>query len=1401
MAIGIINGSAVHGGPGSPIGVFQQTPTADPNFQTSVWGTTIPISGGYRMIVGAPIWAGTPFKANIRTQVDPVPPGFPPGSDTPTYTSWEIHRSFAVAVGFKLDPNATPSVRRVWADGTLIWSSNGDSAPLAFGNVTQDYLPQGIWVDGVWIPNPGSDPNAPPGSNGGISPGPVSPIKSNLTFRFYPGSEDQVPDSAIAAELGAIAPAYRGLMYLVIDGLAIGKGFAQSGSTINAESTTVVPGFPLINVELTDVNDTVVRIEDVKMLPGAHTLRAGATIMTDWVNREAVFITRLDAGGGWLDTFDLDSATQTSHLPITGMADPAEGVGPDEGLAMWDKVNQIIYTYGSGGTTENIFIAVDRSGAVVSESIANHFSPDNVDGSGDPTNWTQAKPAIRFPRCLQGDLTYLVQAGNLQTVFFAGNANWCAAVTPNDGVIPAGLEGISVFQSGFTISSILAYPTYQDALANRTQYQDAAFLFCQAETGIATHPPTCSMVFVSNVLRGPVSTAKILGSQLVHTGQNANCVLRAMVDNAGNILIEERDAGTGLIVVYRYTCTMSGTPDFTNAPGWRGRFPVVGALTVDAKTTGEDGNPWSGISIINSDLSQGTFSGGGHVILDINNLTVTDPNFTQPVGNQPTAWDSTTGTRWFTGSQDSGFGTGLRFIQAVSGLNGEVATVRDWVKDIAEYVGVDPSDIDVGTDIKGGVPGVVITKPYDLTALYNDIGALYDFSYFNSGGKLRFASSSNSPVKATGTFTITASGTSGGLSNNISDGSTLTIGSFVYRFKTTPSAPFDVKISLDTSTTQLDAREKTLQNFLAALAANLSIAALDSQDPLNHPGFFAGTVKNSIVTGKLGPTVSAWGSVAAILTAVTGGTAANSTTMARTGSGTTVTNLTGGAEPPEPSFTIDKGQLAYVEEDVIAQYDALVTTIAPYGQSQQSAQVLYYALEQNYLLTSQTYIPDDQAGTQITGTNAQVTYDLPFVISTSDAYARVAQTAFKQADNVVVQEFRLPQAFMLVEPSDIVAVHISPYRYLLRIDEATLNGDFSTSFSAVNYSYRTDFAVADSDATGTLPQTVATASDAIPLAMDLPTLDPRQATVVGSFDLLDGVRAYRSPFSFATLSAGKVVAGAADPVLLWSTSTDVKWATASVPAAVEPYYRTVEDTIVLSLKTMTTSDFAAADDYQSFVAGQNCLAYGSDATGWELIYFRDVAVVNEKQVALTGLIRAQRGTDAFVSHGASDVAVLISSASPTFTNVLRTQSMTSDEHGNTIRYIAAGLPTQRGPVSEDVDVKGHQIYPFSPCHLLAAAGTSNARNLSWVRRDRKNVEYVTNPASMSEASELYDLEILSGSTVVRTVTDLATPAYVYVSADQVTDGFTPPMATVKFRVYQKGELGRGFPREETVNVS
>ena len=70
---------------------------------------------------------------------------------------------------------------------------------------------------------------------------------------------------------------------------------------------------------------------------------------------------------------------------------------------------------------------------------------------------------------------------------------------------------------------------------------------------------------------------------------------------------------------------------------------------------------------------------------------------------------------------------------------------------------------------------------------------------------------------------------------------------------------------------------------------------------------------------------------------------------------------------------------------------------------------------------------------------------------------------------------------------------------------------------------------------------------------------------------------------------------------------------------------------------------------------------------------------------------------------------------------------------------------------------------------------------------------------LHEDAELYDVEIMNGGTVVRTVEDLISPAWTYTAAMQIVD-FGGLQTSVTFRAYQiSGSVGRGTPALSTVS--
>jgi hypothetical protein len=107
--------------------------------------------------------------------------------------------------------------------------------------------------------------------------------------------------------------------------------------------------------------------------------------------------------------------------------------------------------------------------------------------------------------------------------------------------------------------------------------------------------------------------------------------------------------------------------------------------------------------------------------------------------------------------------------------------------------------------------------------------------------------------------------------------------------------------------------------------------------------------------------------------------------------------------------------------------------------------------------------------------------------------------------------------------------------------------------------------------------------------------------------------------------------------------------------------------------------------------------------------------------------------------------------------------------------------------------------PYAPVHIRGERSGGNIA-LSWVRRTRYNGDSWETPTiPLNEETESYEVDILNGSTVVRTLTS-ATPSVTYTSAQEVAD-FGGTQTSLSLRVYQmSATIGRGRPAEETINV-
>lgn len=178
---------------------------------------------------------------------------------------------------------------------------------------------------------------------------------------------------------------------------------------------------------------------------------------------------------------------------------------------------------------------------------------------------------------------------------------------------------------------------------------------------------------------------------------------------------------------------------------------------------------------------------------------------------------------------------------------------------------------------------------------------------------------------------------------------------------------------------------------------------------------------------------------------------------------------------------------------------------------------------------------------------------------------------------------------------------------------------------------------------------------------------------------------------------------------------------------------------------------------------------------------------------LSNILWSRRGSDhAITTHASGSRVVLLDGAVQFIQNDL-------SERGTARNFKAAtsGLAIATvAPTSFTWDAR--TLKPLSVVDATGSRDGSNNLTINWKRRTRLGGHWADSiDVPLGEETESYEIDIMSGVTVLRTIT--ATSETVgYTAAEQTTDGLTPG-DPVEVNIYQISALvGRGFVRNASV---
>lgn len=212
----------------------------------------------------------------------------------------------------------------------------------------------------------------------------------------------------------------------------------------------------------------------------------------------------------------------------------------------------------------------------------------------------------------------------------------------------------------------------------------------------------------------------------------------------------------------------------------------------------------------------------------------------------------------------------------------------------------------------------------------------------------------------------------------------------------------------------------------------------------------------------------------------------------------------------------------------------------------------------------------------------------------------------------------------------------------------------------------------------------------------------------------------------------------------------------------------------------------------SVLNGANAMAIETPSGEWEIFQFANATLEGDGTYTLSRLLRGQLGTEHYMGEPTAIGArvILIDAAR------IHTLSGTLARLGLDMKLRYGPVGTLVGDATytdETIVPRGVGYRPYAPVSLAQAASGSDLV-LSWIRRTRFDGDsWVVVEVPLNEEIERYEIDILDGVTVVRTIIVDDATTVTYTAAQQTTD-FGSVQTSVDWTIYQiSTTFGRGTP--------
>lgn len=405
------------------------------------------------------------------------------------------------------------------------------------------------------------------------------------------------------------------------------------------------------------------------------------------------------------------------------------------------------------------------------------------------------------------------------------------------------------------------------------------------------------------------------------------------------------------------------------------------------------------------------------------------------------------------------------------------------------------------------------------------------------------------------------------------------------------------------------------------------------------------------------------------------------------------------------------------------------------------------------------------------------TVDLPIVMAEGRATVLSKMLLSEAYLGRTTHEIQVGIKYIYLEPGDVIDVDTENgwLRMLISKVQFSPSGLLRISASSFDYSVYDELA--------TTPTFVEVVAKPVPrvepaalVLLDIPLLtstDDNAGFYVGAHTLsTDGT--FSKPSLFVSADGSNYAF-----LESFATPTTAAVAIGVLPACDDP--ELWDTTSTLTVHVLSGALYGATDE--QVLNGANAVLLGE-----EVLQFANAKIERDGRYTLSRLLRGRKGTEAAIAgHGAGEKLVLLDG------NIKRV-SLPVEMTGIS-RYYKLVSPGQDQALAPTVQFASKDVGQecLSPVLPRGSRAENGDLAITWVRRTRIGGELRDKTdALLGEASEAYDIDVLDGELVKRTVR-ATSPALAYTAAQQIED-FGAPQTAVSVRIYQISAVaGRGFP--------